>query len=224
ELQLLDLSDIDLTDDNLKEMAQIGLFNNVPRLVLSHNPRLTGRGIAWVAESGFASLQELHLSGNMQLIKTNLSQWIEKDGFKNLISLNLAATGITENELEQMIEKAEWFRKLKGLNLDWNDDLRKFPSNILKLTNLDDHAVDDSQLLSGGPIYFHGAGIFCRGCKNLTCTKEILQLAMKGKVFGIVDNHRSLNLKNIANSSIGVKQIYDSYKVSFEEDKSETIL
>jgi hypothetical protein len=210
KLELLDLSDTDLTDDNLKKMAQTGLFNNVLRLVLSDNPRLTGKGIAWIAEKGFTSLERLDLTSNKQVIKTDLNEWIEKDGFKNLKSLDLTATGITENELEQIIEKAEWFRKLKGLNLDCNNELIKFPSNILKLTNLDDHTVSDGQLMSGGRVYFHGSGIFCRGC-NLICTKELLILADKGKVFGEA-NKRSLNVRNIF-KRVDIKRICEHYNM-----------
>ncbi len=193
-LQLLDLSDTDLTDDTLREMAQTDLFNNVSRLCLSNNPRLTGKGIAWIAEKGFAGLKRLDLSYNQQIIKTGLDEWVGKSGFKKLTSLNLAATGIRENELEAMIERAEWFRELKGLNLDWNNKLVKFPSNISRLTNLDKHSVSDSQLISGGSIHFRGAGLFCRGCKNLICTQELLNLANDGKVFGKTNNH-PFNLK-----------------------------
>ncbi len=217
EFKALDLSDTDLTDDNLEKLAQTGCFNNLQGLILSENPRLTGRGIAWLAGNGFAGLTSLDVGYNKHLVKTNLNEWIEKEGFKNLTGLNLAATDITESELEQMIEKASWFKQLKGLNLDWNENFKKFPSHILELTNLECHSVSEGERLSGGGIYFRDKGIFCRGCSNLTCTKELLQLALKGKVFGTLSECRFLNIKDL-DQSLSLKRIYEIYGLPFEEN------
>lgn len=65
--------------------------------------------------------------------------------------------------------------------------------------------------LSNGHIYFRGAGIFCRGCKDLTTTKELLILANEGKVLGEV-NHLTLNVKDIFKGT-GLEQIYRTYNI-----------
>ncbi len=217
KLEMLDLSGTDLIDDDLKQIALSGYFNGLSTLILSDNPRLTGKGLAWIAERGFKGLKKLNLAANPQVLKSGLNEWLEKGGFENLEVLNLNETSITEDELEQMIEKAEWFRKLKGLSLESNANLIKFPSNILKLAHLEDHSVTSSQLMSGGNIYFQGSGLFFRSCVNLAYTQEILELAMESKVFGG-------NLKeNIVGSrelkKQGLQKLCEFYKIPFKQEQ-----
>lgn len=158
-LKALDLRNTDLTDDDLLQLAQADRFHNVSRLILSDNPRLTGRGIAHIGKRGFIGLKSLCLGGNSQVVATDMDEWITMDGFQELETISLANTGITKIQLEQMIERSPWFKQLKGLNISWNDSLEEYPNNLVKLTELGE-GWSQSVLLSGGPIYFHGRGIY----------------------------------------------------------------
>jgi hypothetical protein len=216
KLEILDLSRIDLTDSDLEQMACSGYFRHLKVLILRVNPRLTGKGMAWIAERGFESLQSLDLTGNSQVLKIGLNDWLEKDGLKNLEVLDLSATDITENELWQMIEKADWFRKLKGVNISCCTHLKKFPSNILRLTHLDDHGVSSSVLLSSGRIYYHNKGLFFRACSNLAYTQELLKLVKDGKAFGGKENDEGLLQK--AGRELDLPKMCEIFKAPFKEE------
>ncbi len=99
----------------------------------------------------FPNLKRLNLSGCPRVLDD--LDWL-KEGKGTLEGLNLSDVGLTEQVLEQMIEEGEWFRNLQGLNIRWNA-ITTLPSNILKLTKLENHRVSGSILLSGGPIYPH---------------------------------------------------------------------
>jgi hypothetical protein len=140
----------------------------------------------------FFNSKDLDLCGNVQVIKRNLKDWLKKGGFKHLRSLSLEKTDITENELAQIIETTEWFRKLRGLNFI---NLIKFLSNIRRLTHLDDHGVSYREISRGRVIhYFYGSGLFCIKCKYLRATAALINLALEGKVHGKADGE-TLNIK-----------------------------
>ncbi len=194
-LEGLNLSCTNLADDDLRQMAELGYFNQLEGLILGENPRLSGEGLAWMAEKGFKGLKRLDLSGNSQVLKRGLREWLKKEGFENLEILNLSMTDIIEEDLEKMIREAKWFRKLKGLALQRCCCLKKFPSNILELKELDDYSLNRRDAMHGGRFYFQG--LFFQGCENLTYTQEILQLDMARKVlgWGVAGSKRLYGLK-----------------------------
>ncbi len=184
KLEILNLSRIDLTDRDLEYMADSGYFKDLKALILHENPRLTGKGIGWIANKGFESLERLDLAGNSQVLKMGFNDWLKTNVFKNLKVLDLSATDLGRNELDQMIEKTDWCKKLKGLNVSLCTHLKEFPPNISMLTQLDAHGVTSSVLLSGGGIYYHNQGLFFRGCSKLNYTPELFNLVKDDKAFG----------------------------------------
>ena len=177
----LDLSEAHLTDADIKQMCESGRFKNLKRLNLSNNPQITGQGLQWIGKQGFESLERLHVSGS-KLLFSGIDWW--KEGFVNLTAIALADTDITGQILERMINEAQWFLTLEGLDVSCNQKLVHFPSNIKKLTNLRAHYLSETQLFSTRSAYFHGEGLFCRYCDNMVNTCEIIVLARAGKVYG----------------------------------------
>jgi predicted HAD superfamily phosphohydrolase YqeG len=212
KLEILDLTRVNLTDDDLEQMACSGFFKQLRTLILCDNPHLTGKGIAWIAQKGFESLQILDLRANSQILKKGFQDWLETDGFKNLEVLDLSATDIGENELQQMIEKTDWFKNLKGLNVSCCNHLKKFPPNISMLIQLKEHGISSS--LSGGNIYYQNQGLFFIVCTNLTYTQEIFQLVKDGKAFGGKKDDEGLLQK--AGRELDLPEMCRVFKVSYE--------
>lgn len=99
DFQELTLDGIDLTDEQLKQMAESGWFKNVRKLELGCNPQLTGQGIKWMMEGGCGNLEMLILD------YTNLNdealRWMAESGnFKKLKVLSFSSTQATSKGLE----------------------------------------------------------------------------------------------------------------------------
>ncbi len=141
-LSELNLSHTHLTDDDLRRIAESGCFNHVRRLLLCKTPNITGKGLECVGKMGFPNLERLDISDNTQFTGPDLQGWIGCEGFANLKELELRDTNLTEKDLEQMIEKSAWVRKLEGLDLQTNKTLCCFPPNILELTNIKEIVID----------------------------------------------------------------------------------
>ena len=191
KLVTLDLSRTDLTDNDLIQMAASGYFNHLQTLIIQDNPRITGKGLVRLGGSGFEKLTMLDIGGNSQLLSKDLDEWMVKGEFKNLRALGLSRSNITENDLQKMIEKVEWFRNLHGLDLDYSINLKKFPANISQMTQLSVRCIDISiggLGYSGNYVHFNGEGLFFRKYgREFEFTPEFMALWKARKV---ITNHR----------------------------------
>lgn len=184
KLGTLDLSGIDLTDNDLMEMAKSGFFKKLKNLIIRDNPKITGKGLIYLSENGFEKLEVLDLGGNSQLLGNELNSWIAKCQFKNLTALGLSYTKITEEDLEKIIKEATWFRNLNGVDLDGSKELFKFPSNISQMTNLSKHGISLSQTLHGNYPIFEGFGLFFRNHnEQFKLTEEFISLLKAEKAY-----------------------------------------
>jgi len=180
--QTLNLHDTHLTDGGLKELAHSGYFYYLERLIISDNPLLTGKGLAWVAEKGFEGLKVLDISENPELIKEGLTDWMEKNGLKSLETIYLCSMDIEEVHLEQMIEKSEWFRGLKGINLANNKKLKKLPDNLYRLKDIGITYLPAYD--AGAPIYYQDSGIYLRGCHINKVNPTHIKFRKEEKIYG----------------------------------------
>lgn len=186
-LKTLNLNYMNLTDNDLKQMAESGHFSHLQRLDIAVNPQLTGKGLRWIG-TGFMNLQALDISHNHQVLSKDLDAWIESDGFKHLEVLHFCDMNLTGDILGKMIDQAVWIQHLKGFNISNNSGLTQLPCNLSKLTGLEEHGISQSVLLSGGPIYYRGRGLFCISCFTRDVahnSPEYLKLLNSGKTFCI---------------------------------------
>ncbi len=182
----LDLSRKNLTDEHLKHMAQSGRFRDLQILTLRGNPRLTGRGMAFLTTSGFEKLEVLNVEYNKHILREGLDEWLACDGLPSLKVLYLAVTDVRPLHLEQMIERAAWFRRLEGLRLCSNPNLISCPRNILRLTNLKEHGIDHEPPITFYPrkgLIFAVGGEFDRG-RLFSKAPEALVLLRAGRIYG----------------------------------------
>ncbi|HVX00326.1 MAG TPA: hypothetical protein VHA52_07825, partial [Candidatus Babeliaceae bacterium] len=179
QLTELDLSHTNLKDDDLRQMAESGHFNHVQKLILCNNPGISAKGLLeWVGKKGFASLEWLNISHNTQFTGVHLQDWMSSEGFTKLEVLELRDTNLTTEDLQQMIERSSWIRNLRGLNLVENQAFRRFPSNILQLTNL-------AQRPRERVAYFHGCGILINHIFDyIENQAEYITLWKEGKIDG----------------------------------------
>lgn len=230
QLEVLNLAGLNLTDEHLRQMAASDRFHEVKTLTLANNPCITGRGIRFLMEKGFPSLEWLSLHGNTQLFQDseNLDEWLSHTGFHNLKTLDLTATDVTDTQLEKMIERAEWFRNLEGLNLLGNDRLSHLPHNILRLEKLANHGTRIH--LDGGHSRFSGKGIW-KTFNFLNTNPEELILVIASKIFTNISDlyalksqacrigFRKLCLENSLSDPIdseALKNACERYNISFE--------
>ena len=177
-LQTLNLSRTDLTDDDLKHMAESGCLNHLKELIIKGNPKITSQGLAWIGKKGFDSLNMLDIGSNPQLLGNNLDYWAGVGGFKKIRALGLSDCNIVFEDLERLINNVEWFRNLRGLDLSSNLYLKKFPPNISQMINLD--------TVGSGRGPFTGSGLFFREhSQDFEKTKEYIQLVLAHKVVDI---------------------------------------
>ncbi len=160
----LNLSNTDLTDDDLKQMVESGYFENLRHLVICYNPRITGEGLALI-KAGFKNLVFLYANGNPLMLGENLEKWSGKGGFENLEVLSLSYSGLTGDEFERILEENDWIKNLKGLEVSGNPEL-KCPSNVAKLTNLSTYELVD------GLVHFEGRGLIIKNCPTFGPTNE----------------------------------------------------
>src|SRR5690606_36907981 len=101
-------------------------------------------------------------------------------------ALGLSYSNITENDLQQMIDKAEWFRNLQGLDLDNNTHLKKFPANISQMTQLRVRSISNNLGgigYSGNSLRFDKSGLFFRNYGHeFIFTPEFMALCKDHKV------------------------------------------
>jgi hypothetical protein len=166
-LTFLNLSNTDLTDDDLKQMIGSGCFNSLEKFIICHNPRITGEGLAYLIQGGLENLEWLNVGGNPLILGENLDKWSGKKGFERLKALSLDCSGLTRDEFERIIEENDWIKNLKGLDVSGNPELT-CPSNIAKLTNLSKYDIP-----YGLPtVWFEGCGLFVKKCPKFGPTKE----------------------------------------------------
>ncbi|MGD0665783.1 MAG: hypothetical protein ABSA17_08700 [Rhabdochlamydiaceae bacterium] len=176
----LNLQQSKLTDTDLRWMAESGRFRDVVKLDISGNPKITGQGLEWIGRRGFENLKVLKIACNTSIFG-DTAWW--KGNFNGLELLDLTHTDISETILENMINDAEWVRKLKMIYLFHNDCLKNLPANILRLTNL------DQKSMTGGPVTkenHYGAGLlwgYQDSSLKKIYTKEVLILLKEGKLF-----------------------------------------
>jgi hypothetical protein len=147
KLETLDLTGCNVTDDTLRVMAESGKFVNIKLLILGNNPQITINGLlTYVGGKGFAQLERLNVSGNIQL-KEQIAQgsFPEAEVFKHLTALELTEMQLVTEDVEQIIKKFSWVKKLRGLNLRQNSTLHRLPDNIDKLEGLADVTKARSQ-------------------------------------------------------------------------------
>lgn len=191
ELEILKLTNCDLTDEDLRQLAESGKCRNVKWLALGNNPKITWEGVMkYLGGDKFSSLERLDLSGNLQLKGKPMKEWIdnhpiEQDRhFKYLKSMELMDMELTAEELEPMIAHFPWFQNLEGLNLCNNSGtLTSFPPNILDLkTILPDPPGGGGP--SGGWRPFNGKAIFVSCVLNgkIKITPTVKQLFGEGKL------------------------------------------
>jgi hypothetical protein len=183
-LKTLDLSQTNLTDEDLIQMADSNCFVHLNKLSIRHNPKITGKGLGYIIEKGFDDLTMLDISGNSQLLGSELDHWVGKKGFNKLTSLELDNTDITETDLERMLNEVEWFGHLEGLKIERNPKLKRIPNNISLLSD-QIPSSDAYTPLVGGGVYYHGSGIFIRQCEDkyfLRDNPELLKLCKADKV------------------------------------------
>lgn len=175
-LTSINLSNTDLTDDDLKQMAESGYFNNLEELIICHNPRITGAGLACLIEGGFKNLKWLDMRGNPLILGKNLDKWSGKKGFEKLEAFSLGYTGLTKDEFERILEENDWIRNLRGLDVAGNPKL-ECPSNIAKLTNLAQY----SPPYQVPKLWFDGMGLHVESRPNFR-TPDFQALVKNKKV------------------------------------------
>lgn len=173
-LTFLNLSNTDLTDDDLKQMAESDCFNHLKTLIICYNPRITGEGLAYLIERGFKNLVSLYVNGNPLIFGANLDKWSGKGGFESLEVFSLSYSGLTGNEFERILEENDWIKNLKGLEVSGNPEL-KCPSNIAKLTNLCTYE------LVNGLVWFAGRGLIIKKCPKFGPTNEGFRALMRSR-------------------------------------------
>lgn len=206
-VEFLNLRGLNLTDEYLRLMACSGRFSSVTTLILEDNPRLTGRGIAYLAEGNFENLKNLYLRSNPQLIRTGLREGLKIPGFRKLELLDLSGCSVSCSDLEIIIEESELLKRIKCLII--KDYSEKFPANILKLTALKDHELNGQS-----DIYSRGGGIlFCPTLdREFERTPEEILLIMAGKALGPPFLSADSSLTSLLLFSLS-----RSSKLSFEE-------
>jgi hypothetical protein len=162
-LKTLDLSQTNLADEDLIQMADSNCFVHLNKLSIRNNPKITGKGLGYIIEKGFDDLTMLDISGNSQLLGSELDHWVGKKGFNELTSLEFDHMDLTENNLERMLNEVEWFGHLKGLKIEHNPKLKRIPNNIDKLTSL---IPNSSFPIEQQPVYYYGQGLFIRQYNN----------------------------------------------------------
>jgi hypothetical protein len=164
----LNLSNTDLTDDDLKQMADSGCFNHLSKLIICYNPRITGEGLAYLIGRGCRNLQWLNVGGNPLILGEDLEKWSGKEGLESLEVLSLSYSGLTGDEFERIIEENEWIKNLRGLEVSGNPELT-CPSNIAKLTNLSMYDIPYNR----PTVWFEGCGLIIKECPKFKATKEV---------------------------------------------------
>lgn len=175
-LKSLGIAGMNLTDDDLKQLAESGHFIHLEWLGIGSNPKLTGKGMRWIG-TGCPNLKVLFVCSNPQVLSQHLDEWIGCDGFKHLDSLDLRKTNLTSAILEKMIEQAKWIRRLKGFDISYNSTLTHLPSNIWSL-------MLEKPGSPGEAAIYNGRGLYCRGCSDSLYDDPVFIAFMKsGKIF-----------------------------------------
>jgi hypothetical protein len=183
ELEVLNLTNCDLTNEDLGIMAKSGKFKQLKWLILQNNPKLTWDGLReHVGGEGFAHLERLDLSGNPHLTK-QIAQTSShtNEVFKSLTALELQEMQLDEEAVRLIIEKFLWMRRLKGLKLFHNPSLCRLPKNImlLKESLADAHHRRRDKF---GRHYCEGLYLDNVGGSKMEPTNELKELLKSRKV------------------------------------------
>jgi hypothetical protein len=182
KLDRLNLSKTGITDDGLRQLTEFDKFNNLCKLIIRHNPQITGRGLAFLGKCNSLKLRTLDIGGNPQLLSNQeLEIWIEEKGFDSLIALGLCCTNMTTAIFEKMIDQAPWFKRLKGLDVRFNVKLYFSATLSTKLSGMPNIGKCNENGRFHHDYLTYNRGIFCRSCCFRPVTPEFQAFAKQGK-------------------------------------------